>query len=245
MDPKELSGDVLSDKESLMGMQVNPSSKEEVYGLARAFRNDVVEFARLDLDKKRIYRKDLPLLNKVRNYTASLNDGENYAYYQAETYLEIMDCGVLFGAQTGSEFYLYDPEADTIKVVSSNSEWLEAENKAKGRDFASAGEFSRYFQQYMEGPHYFLPVFDAQNKRYWRLFYENFFESGKQQGLFPQPSGANVYLVLYDEKLNWIQEARLPFLTQAPSRHFVKDGMLWLFVNLEDEMGFVRMSIDL
>ncbi|WP_162416370.1 DUF4221 family protein [Cyclobacterium roseum] len=245
LDPKEFSGDVLSDKESLIGVQVDPSGEGEAYGLAKAFRNELASFVRLDLDQHQIHRYSLPLLDKLGTYTASLNDGENYAYHEVETYLEIVDSGVLFGAETGSEFYLYDPKADTIKVVSSNSEWMESENMAKGRDFASAGEFSRYFQQFMEGPHYLLPVYDGQNKRYWRLFYENYYESEITEGLFPQPAGANVYLALYDEELNLIQEAELPFLTEKPLRHFIKDGMLWVFVNLEDEMGFVRMSIDL
>ncbi|WP_439482059.1 DUF4221 family protein [Cyclobacterium plantarum] len=245
VDPKEFSGDVLSDKESLIGIQVDPSGEREAYGLARAFRNELASFVRLDLDQHQVHRYSLPLLDKLGTYTTSLNDGESYAYHEAETYLEIVDTGVLFGAETGSEFYLYDPKADTIKVVSSNSEWMESENTAKGRDFAVAGEFSRYFQQFMEGSHFLLPVYDGQNKRYWRLFYENYYESGKQQGLFPQPAGANVYLALYDDQLNLIREVELPFLTEKPLRHFIKDGMLWLFVNVEDEMGFVRMSIDL
>lgn len=245
LDPKEYSGDVLSDRESLMGILVDPSGEEEAYGLAKAFRNEMASFVRLDLDKNQIHRYTLPLLDKLGTYTFSLNDGENYAYHEAETYLEILDSGVLFGAETGSEFYLYDPKADTIKVGFSKSEWLESENTAKGQDFGSAGEFSRYFQQFMEGPHYLLPVYDGHNKRYWRLFYQNYYESGNEQGLFPHPAGANVYLALYDEELNLIQEAKLPFLSQAPSRHFIKDGMLWMFVNLEDEMGFIRLSFDL
>ncbi|MFO7825943.1 MAG: DUF4221 family protein [Cyclobacterium sp.] len=245
LDPKEFSGDVLSNKESLIGVQVDPSGEGEAYGLAKAFRNELASFVRLDLDQPQIHRYSLPLLDKLGNYTASLNDGENYAYHEAEIYLEIVDSGVLFGAETGSEFYHYNPKADTIKVVSSNSEWMESENTAKGRDFAAAGEFSRYFQQLMEGPHYLLPVYDGQNKRYWRLFYENYYESEITEGLFPLPAGANVYLALYDEELNLIQEAELPFLTEKPLRHFIKDGMLWVFVNLEDEMGFVRLRVDL
>jgi len=245
LDPKEFSGDVLSDKESLMGILIDPSGEQEAYGLAKAFRNEMVSFVRLDLDQRKIHRYSLPLLDKLGNYTASLNDGENYAYHEVETYLEIVDSGVLFGAETGSEFYHYDPKADTIKAVTSNSEWLGPENKTIGRNFAAAGEFSRYFQQFMEGPHYLLPVYDAQNKRYWRLFYENYYESEISEGLFPQPAGANVYLALYDEELNLIREAELPFLTEKPLRHFIKDGMLWVFVNLEDELGFVRLSIDL
>ncbi|MBD3628421.1 DUF4221 family protein [Cyclobacterium sp.] len=245
VDPKGFSGDVLSEKESLIGVQIDPIRNRRLYGLVKEFQNKEVEFARVDMDQKHIYRYSVPVLNKVETYTALLNTGENLAYHEVSTYLEVVESGVLFGAETGSEWYLYDPVGDSIRVASSKSRWLDDENRAIGGDFGAAGEFTRYYKQYMEGPHYFLPVYDAQNKRYWRLFYEHYFTVEKTEGLFPKSSGVNVYLALYDEELNLIQEAKLPFLTQKPSRHFIKDGMLWIFVNLEDEMGFVRLEIDL
>jgi hypothetical protein len=205
----------------------------------------VVEFATLDLDNQLIFRRQLPLLNRVGNYTAYLNDGENSAYYEAESYLEVVESGVLFGAEIGREFYHYDPEADTIRIISHASRFLEAENGARGQDFQSVGEFSKFYQLYAEGPHYFLPIYDSKNKRYWRLFYSNYFDGGEKKGPFPRPAGTEVYLALYDDQFNLIQEAKLPFLSQTPLRHFIKDGMLWLFVNLEDEMGFIRLFIDL
>ncbi len=162
IDQKELSGDVLSDKVSMSGMQVDPSRNQEVYGLAKAFQNEEVEFARVELDQKRIYSHSVPVLNKVGNFTAFLNTGENLAYHEVSTYLQIVESGVLFGAETGSEWYLYDPEADSIRVISSKSQWEDDENRAKGGDFGAVGEFSRYFQQFMEGPHYLLPVYEEQ-----------------------------------------------------------------------------------
>jgi len=113
LDPKGFSGDVLSDKESLIGILIDPSGEQEAYGLAKAFRNEMVSFVRLDLAQNQIHRYSLPLFDKVGTYTASLNDGENYAYHEVETYLAIVDSGVLFGAETGSEFYLFDPKSES------------------------------------------------------------------------------------------------------------------------------------
>lgn len=239
----DLSGDVLSDKESLMSMQINPNNHEEIYGLVKAFGNEVVEFARVDLDHKQLLRYALPAMDKLRHYTASLNDGENYAYYEAETYLKIVDGGVLLGAETDNEWYFYNSDSNSISAVTSNSQWLDNENQSRGNELATAGEFSRFFKQYLEGPHYYLPVYDEQNQRYLRLYYENYFDSEEVEGLFPQPSGANVYLAIYDKDLKLIQETQLPFLTQKPSRYFTKGGMLWIFINLEDDMGFVRLKL--
>jgi hypothetical protein len=46
-----------------------------------------------------------------------------------------------------------------------------------------------------------------------------------------------------DKALQIIAETPLPMFDKNPSNHYVKDGKIWIFENLEDEMGFVRLSI--
>ncbi|MDN3687273.1 hypothetical protein [Cyclobacterium jeungdonense] len=46
-----------------------------------------------------------------------------------------------------------------------------------------------------------------------------------------------------DKDFNPISEGELPEINNYPPFHFAKDGKLWLFENIEDEMGFVRMDI--
>jgi len=33
-------------------------------------------------------------------------------------------------------------------------------------------------------------------------------------------------------------------LDKRPNFHFVKDGKIWIFENIDDELAFVRLSID-
>ncbi|WP_240477961.1 hypothetical protein [Cyclobacterium amurskyense] len=47
-----------------------------------------------------------------------------------------------------------------------------------------------------------------------------------------------------DKELNLIAEGTVPEMDRYPRFHFAKDGKLWLFENIEDEMGFVRFDIN-
>jgi hypothetical protein len=51
-------------------------------------------------------------------------------------------------------------------------------------------------------------------------------------------------LTILDENLQIIGESKVPELKRAPSTHFVKDGKIWIFENIDDEMAFVRLSIN-
>jgi hypothetical protein len=41
-----------------------------------------------------------------------------------------------------------------------------------------------------------------------------------------------------------IGESLVPILNKTPGKHFVKGGKIWIFENIDDEMGFIRLSVD-
>ena len=45
--------------------------------------------------------------------------------------------------------------------------------------------------------------------------------------------------------MEMLAESIVPELKNIPQTYFVKDGAVWIFENMEDELGFVRLSIDL
>jgi hypothetical protein len=48
-----------------------------------------------------------------------------------------------------------------------------------------------------------------------------------------------------DDTFSVTAEIPVPAFNQNPSKSFVKDDQVWVFVNLDDELGFVRLSFDL
>jgi hypothetical protein len=54
---------------------------------------------------------------------------------------------------------------------------------------------------------------------------------------------SEVWLIKMDNTFFLTAEIPIPGLNQIPSKSFVKNDQVWVFVNLDDEMGFVRLSI--
>ena len=50
---------------------------------------------------------------------------------------------------------------------------------------------------------------------------------------------AKVYLTVFDKDLNQIGETSIPQLIKKPAKHFAKDGKIWIYENINDEMRFV------
>jgi hypothetical protein len=97
----------------------------------------------------------------------------------------------------------------------------------------------------MEEINFLLPVFDEKNKVYYRFSYAMEFDDEENpDSLLEEVKNTKVYLSIYDENLHMLRESPIPLLNKKPGHHFVKDGKIWIFENIEDEMGFVRIKVD-
>jgi len=65
------------------------------------------------------------------------------------------------------------------------------------------------------------------------------FERGRPNGI---GAGAGVMKVL-DKDLNMLGETLVPQLNKKPGKHFAKDGKIWIYENMNDEMGFIRLGM--
>ena len=54
----------------------------------------------------------------------------------------------------------------------------------------------------------------------------------------------DVYLFTYDSNLNLLGETQLEDLNRLPQKPFFKDGKLYSYVNVEDELGFAVFTFD-
>lgn len=57
-------------------------------------------------------------------------------------------------------------------------------------------------------------------------------------------SGQKCFLSVFDKDFNLIAESLVPDLNKRPDKHFVKDSQIWIFENIDDEMGFIRLSVE-
>lgn len=61
----------------------------------------------------------------------------------------------------------------------------------------------------------------------------------------PNATDAEVFLTIFGENLEMLAESKISGITMPPQKQFAKDGKIWMFVNVEDKLGFARISMDL
>jgi len=57
-------------------------------------------------------------------------------------------------------------------------------------------------------------------------------------------NGSQVFLYAYDQEFNLIGEKELTEISKVPEYSFFKDGKLWSYVNVEDELGFAVFTFN-
>ncbi|SEJ15293.1 protein of unknown function [Cyclobacterium xiamenense] len=217
-------------------------------GLLRNYHEKSTDLLRVDLNAGRASRVAMPQFDRMKDFEFEFSDGKTYMYYAPELYLRFEGGKFLLGNDIQNDLAIYVPGIDSLRIIRYESE-LTANRKAAvpgTTTFDSQEAFFETYIQFREDIGFSVPVWDAQNEVYYRFSYKGIFERTPTEGHeWPQVTAAEVFLTVFDENLELLAESRIPDLTQPPEKHFVKDGKVWMFVNLRDEMGFARLSVDL
>ena len=82
-------------------------------------------------------------------------------------------------------------------------------------------------------------LYDDQQEKYFR------FGTIMEKTENPSPNTKKeVYLFAYDQNFNLIGETQIKELNKVPANPFFKDGKLYSYVNVEDELGFAVFTFD-
>lgn len=153
---------------------------------------------------------------------------------------------MVLGSTVSSRLFILDPETRQLAKKEYNLSLTANEKEGvyslKTEDEAA---FQRLYVKLNEEVTFGPLLWDSGTERYYRFFYELTFPSEHAPGRFPKAVSSAIYLLVLDKELNLINEMPIPQLKYMPNFSFAKDGRVWIFENVEDEMGFVRLSVDL
>lgn len=121
-----------------------------------------------------------------------------------------------------SSFYQDVPKVDKIKEVHSEKE---------------SDEFKKELEKRMS---FLIPLWDEKNQKIYRWGYKL---SSTNTNL-ENPEYDN-YLFVMDIELNIVEEFQIPEVRMKPYRIFLVDNQIFLYHNFEDELGFIRVGLDL
>jgi len=221
---------------------VIPTDPHHVYGIVNEFPGKNFEFGRINLKDCTLKTYPLPTWGKFDDFTITYDDGQTYHIFGPYIYVENINRHIIVSSNFSSELFVYKSDSDSLHHLTYSYNLTKSE-KAGGypTEISDPKEYHNIFKRLNSEVSFHSPIWDNEKQQYYRIHYENFYEDDFSE-MYPKMLGAKVYLSIYDKEFNLIGEGKLPTFKDHPGFHFVKDGKIWMFKNIGDEMGFVRLS---
>lgn len=200
----------------------------------------------VDADKKASRKIELPQLERLKDYSSKVMYGDiQMGSIGTAAFATCFDHRIIISNNAYNDISIYDTNTDSLYSMS-----LEGPLVGKSRSFvppvqveADSEQEKEVSKRIKEDISYGQILWDSQSQKFLRLSSkEKFGEEKDPNGAF-KATGAEVFLSIFDGNFNLVSEVIVPELKMQPKKYFVKDGQIWIFENMGDELAFLRLSI--
>lgn len=202
----------------------------------------------LNLDNYVVSRLELNNFINFFDYSFLISENRVSMTFTPTYGIDYFGDKVIFSNQVTNALMWYDRSMDSLFYKSYNSQFTSNEKVKSyitnhGNEKSLEAEYSK-FQQEIN----FLPPFwDDKNQVFYRFSYQELSSHSEIE----EHIKSEIYLSVLDKDLNLIGEVFLAQLKKRPEKpfsinfpiHFAKDGKIWIYENINDELAFVRLSI--
>ncbi|MCH7414071.1 DUF4221 domain-containing protein [Belliella sp. R4-6] len=222
-----------------------PNEQDKFLTLYDEWDTNTINLLIFDFSDASFKKVDLPEINKSTEfYSEILLDGSKVGRLNKDVEYTFDQNKAIIISNAYNYAYIYDMITDSLSFKAWDGPLVGDKKKfqyPKEVDYEKLWETARLSEEDMN-----FGVFnwDEKNKRYYRFAVKTIFGEEKYDYGAYKPIDAEVFLSIYDEDLNLIAESNIPEIQNKPSKHFVKDGKIWLHENIDDELAFIRMTIN-
>jgi hypothetical protein len=189
----------------------------------------------------------LPELKRIQEFSSDiLYDGQWVGAIGTAAFSLANGERVLVSNNCFNEVYIYDAARDSLYLKELEGKFLGNKKTyipLKQVD-ASSNQQWEVDKKQREDINFGRILWDAKNQRYLRLSFKEKFDEEIIENRGYKAIGAEVFLSVFDRDFNLLAESAVPQLNKKPGQHFVKDGQIWIFENIDDEMAFFRLTLE-
>ena len=183
---------------------------------------------------------DLPEMDVTHDFRVLQIDNNRKSRWKQSVTVQTINSKVYITTEVSCGLYRYDPELDSLEYITfpltltatqktrkiKNEVWSTKERKEQT---SLVNSEVRFYELH----------WDDKSNQFFRLssilIPSNSEEPSKK---------SEVFLSAFDSQLNLIGEKKLEELFTVPETAFFKNGKLWSYVNVEDELGFAVFTFD-
>jgi hypothetical protein len=225
----------------------DPQNKDRVIGLFNSWKENSYFLLEFDLANRTSKRIELPELAKINEYKTEITVNGNFAgNLGGSVFSTQCPDKLVLSSSVINEIQIFDFVRDSLYSKSWDTPLLGAKRNYIGpKQFEyNPEEMDDISKKSEEDINYGEFIWDEVNEKFYRFSSKkNYSESKNEEGQYSIIS-AEVFLSVFDKELELIGEAIIPEITTAPKKHFTKDGKIWIFENIDDELAFIRLRFN-
>jgi len=236
-----LGGHPMEGGEELRFSRELDTKTNRLYGIILRYKNKSFALGILHLNEYEISKIELSTFKKLPNYTfTNVLPGGSMLNKSPEIEIEKFGPKVILSNQITSSLMWYDTEMDSLFFRSYDSQ-LTANHKLKNYQLQHESDesFDEEYNRFLQEINFLAPFWDEKNQIFYRFSYQQIPTEDKINAELKW----KVFLTALDKDLNLIGEIYVPQLTKVPAKHFSKDGKIWIFENIKDELAFQVIEI--
>ncbi|MEB2776597.1 DUF4221 family protein [Algoriphagus sp. D3-2-R+10] len=187
----------------------------------------------------------IPKMKIIDDYTGTLifkNEAgmEILSFYFVGSFITLLPSELIISTAAMSGFYHMDLQTEKMKFIDIQHQSVPNEMKIEiPKNPSDPEQVSEIQNKIFEHVNFQEMLWDNSRQTYFRFGVKTF--DGKSQG---DPTTYEIHLFAYDKDFNVLGETKMEKLKTVPSYAFFKDGKLWSYVNVEDELGFAVFTFD-
>ncbi|RAI95167.1 DUF4221 family protein [Algoriphagus yeomjeoni] len=190
-----------------------------------------------DLEQEQFYYKPLPALKEMEKYRINYYIDGNPMGAMFSSFELLAKNDTLILSNTGSnELFFYNLKTDSLSSKAYSSQYTSFEiTKTYPERVESESEYRDLVKETQKNVRYGPLLYDDQKDVYWRLTKE----MDRMKG---DTIVHKTVLTAFDQNFDQLSETLLPEEYVSTYQAFVRDGMIYSFLNIDDEVAFVRLK---
>ncbi len=238
---KEIAG-IDGDEEGLITNQATISLNQKYLFALSALNPNLDEVKLFSINPELKTGKEilLPIMKQALEYTLLMKMPKRFARLQETIDLQIFNDQLFISSRVTSDIYRYDYERDSLELIEFPHQLVPKRKTGQVKNiFDNQEEFESEVEKVMYQISFGKLIWDDERKMFFRFAHKPILNINEEWY-----TKSEVYLFVYDENLTLLGEKYLSELTVVPSDPFFKDGKLWSYVNVDDELGFRVFTFD-
>jgi hypothetical protein len=230
------------DEGSLITYQAHISHDEKhLFALTSPYKTSSdVRLIIIDPETKTGKTISMPNMVSTLRFKIDMLQGDSYLGVKEAIFLKILNEKLFITSSANSDTYVYDYQKDSLSLYEFPHQLVAPRKSAEVKnEVEDENEFFAEWAKFKYQTSFDKFTWDKKREQYFRLGYN----------LIPQETPelekkSEVFLFTYDKDLNLLGETRLDQIDYRLESPFFKDGKLWSYVNVEDELGFAVFAFD-